>query len=80
MPNAASVRAAFADDDLGNETLDEGVAHATIDRGHEIQPVRRQAGSQVWDVDDTAAAKTARAPAYAAIISRYVVTSAPPIS
>ena len=61
MPNAASVRAAIADDDLGHETLDEGVAHTAIDRGHEIQPVRRQAGSQVRHVDDAAAAKTTRA-------------------
>jgi DNA-binding CsgD family transcriptional regulator len=49
------------DDHLGHQTLDEGVAHAAIDRSNEIQPVRRQAGSQVRHVDHASTAKTARA-------------------
>ena len=67
------------DDHLGHETLDEGVADPAIHRGDEIQPVRREPGCQVWHVDDEAPSQSARQ-AYAEIISRYDVTSAPPTS
>ena len=70
---------AIADDHLGDETLDERMAHVAIDGRHEVEPVRRQARREVRDVDDEPSPKP-RASAYAAIISRYVVTSAPPIS
>jgi hypothetical protein len=48
------------DDDLGHETLDERVADAAIDRGDEIQPVRRQSRRQVRHIDDASPTQTTR--------------------
>ncbi len=46
-------------DHFGDETLDEGVADAAIDGGDQVQPVRRQPGSQVRHVEDPAPVKSA---------------------